>query len=99
MSSSPTVSIFYNSHWSLSCPVHPSNLCIIEAGSAERTARAIATLEPLEQTDSVEEILASVTLLVRQLAIRPNYTVADGTLALALERSIDVPLERGQRVD
>lgn len=47
----------------------------------------------------MEEILASVTLLVRQLAIRPNYTVADGTLALALERSIDVPLERGQRVD
>jgi len=47
----------------------------------------------------MEQVLASVTLLVGQLAIGSDYTIADRTFDLALERSIDVPLERGQRID
>ena len=77
----------------------PSSLCIVAASSAEWTARGITALEPLKQTNAMEQVLASVTLLVRQLAIGSDYTIADRTFDLALERSIDVPLERGQRID
>jgi hypothetical protein len=63
---------------------------IIERIPTKRTSSVITTLEPLEQTIPMETILASPTLLVRQLAILTNHGITNSTTCLSFECSKDV---------
>jgi hypothetical protein len=71
-------------------------LSVIEVVAAKRTAARVRALEPPEQASRVEVVLASPTLLVWRLHIRPNNAVADGTLILSLQRALDVSPEGHQ---
>jgi hypothetical protein len=77
----------------------PSPLLIeIKRIPAQRTSTSVARLEPLEQTASMEHMLASRAALLRQLAVAADDTVANRTLGLAFESAGDVAAERGDAV-
>ena len=87
-------------HCSLGACTPPDTiLTIVKCISTKRTATRIAALEPLEQTPAMEQILASPTPLTRQLLVRPNNTIANRTLALPFQRSLDVLPPSRQAVD
>lgn len=47
----------------------------------------------------MERVLASRATLIRQLAITSHNTITNRTLHLSLDRTIDITLERRQRID
>lgn len=77
---------------------HTSALYINEVVSAQRTCALVTALEPPEQTHRMEGVLASRAPLVRRLHVGRDYRVTDGTLALALQRSLHVPPECHQSI-
>ena len=79
-------------------PQHTSALYINEVVPAQRTCALVTALEPPEQTHRMEGVLASRAPLVRRLHVRRDYRVTDGTLALALQRSLHVPPECHQSI-
>jgi hypothetical protein len=60
----------------------------------QRASTSITGPKPLEQTASMEHMLASRAALLRQLAIPTNNTVANRTLTLALQRTRNIAAER-----
>jgi hypothetical protein len=65
---------------------------------AQRASASIARLEPLEQTASMEHVLARRAALLRQLSVSADDAVANRTLGLAFEGAGDVAAERGDAV-
>jgi hypothetical protein len=68
----------------------PSYLTIIKSIPTKRTRTSITSLKPLEQTRTMEKILARPTLLRRQLSIPTNDTIANSTFRLPLQRTSDI---------
>lgn len=60
----------------------------------QRTTTRVAALEPSKQASRVKAVLARRALLLRRLHIRADDTVADGALALALQRTLDITPKR-----
>lgn len=77
-------------------PAHA--LYINEIVPAQRTCTLVTALEPPEQTHRVEGVLASRAPFVRRLHVRRDYRITNGTLALALQRSLHVPPECHQSI-
>jgi hypothetical protein len=65
---------------------------------AKRACTLVAALEPSEEANGVEGVLASCTTLVGGLHIRGDDGIADGAFALSLQGSLDVPSERKQAI-
>ena len=63
---------------------------------AQRTSALVTALEPPEQTDRVECVLAGGTSLVRSLHVRRYDGVTDRALALPLQGTLDI-LPEGQQ--
>lgn len=59
----------------------------------------VAALEPSEQANGVESVLAGGTSLIRCLHISRYDRVADGTLALSLQSTLHVPAEGQQAIN
>ena len=74
----------------------PSALSIVEVIPTQRTTAAIAALEPAEQAHRMECILARSTLLVRRSHIGADDTVANSTLRLASQCTLDIPSKSNQ---
>ena len=66
---------------------------------AKRTSAGIARLEPLSQTARVEHVLASRTFLVRDLLVRADNRVTNGTFCLAFHCSCCVSSPCREAVD
>lgn len=66
---------------------------IIDGISAQRARILVATLEPLVQACSVEQVLARSAALVGHAFVRRDDAVANGALALSLERTDNVALK------
>lgn len=60
-------------------------LTIVERVSAKWARTGVASLEPLEKTRAVEQVLASAAALAGQLSVAGDDTVTNGTLGLPLE--------------
>lgn len=67
-----------------------ATLAVMERIPTQRTTARIARLEPPKQARTMKRILASLTLLTRQLPIRTHNAVANRTLRLPLHRSGDI---------
>lgn len=65
----------------------------------QRTTARVTALKPPKQTSAMKRILASLTLLIRQLSIGPNNTVANRTLSLPLHRSRHILPPRHQSIN
>jgi hypothetical protein len=72
----------------------PQLLIEIKRIPTQRASTSITGPKPLEQTASMEHMLASRAALLRQLAIPTNNTVANRTLTLALQRTRNIAAER-----
>ena len=72
---------------------------VVERVSTKRTTRATTALEPLEQTSTMERVLARTAPLIRHLPIWAHNTVTNRTLGLTLQRTLDVPPPCRQRID
>lgn len=72
---------------------------VINRVSTQRTRILTTRLEPLIQTRAVEQVLARRAPLIRHALVRGDDTIADGALALALQRADNVALEDLQSVD
>ncbi len=57
----------------------------VESCSTQRTRTGVARLEPLEQAARMEEVLARLAALRRQLLVGRNDRVANGALGLAFQ--------------
>lgn len=76
------------------CTTNPNNpLNINEVVAAEWASALVAALEPPEQTDGVECVLAGGTALVGGLHVGRDNRVTNGTLALPLESTLHVSPE------
>lgn len=73
-------------------------LNIYKVVAAQRAGALVAALEPAEQTNRVERVLARCAALVRSLHIGRDHRVADRTLALALQSTLDVASEGEQPI-
>lgn len=71
---------------------------VYEVVAAKRTAASVAAREPAEQTVGVECVLTRRTPLVRQLHRWRHNGVADSTLRLSLECTLDIPSEDDERI-
>lgn len=81
------------------CTHNPAHtLYINEIVPAQRTCTLVTALEPPEQTHRVEGVLASCAPFVRRLHVGRDYRIANGTLTLALQRSLHVPPECHQSI-
>lgn len=67
--------------------------------AAQRTGALIAALEPPEQADRVEGVLAGGTALVRGLHVCRDDRVTDSALTLTLQSTLNVAAERQQAID
>jgi len=72
---------------------------IVEVIPTQRTTTAVAALEPPEQADRVKRVLASPTLLVRRLHVGTNDTIADSTLGLTFQCTLNIASESDQALD
>lgn len=79
--------------------VSKHHLTVVERAAAQWTSRSTTRPEPLEQTATMETILASSTLLSRQLAILGHNTVADRAFRLALQRAHDILSPSDKSID
>lgn len=77
----------------------PSPLSIMKSIPTQRTTTGITTPKPPKKTAGMKAILARRALLLRRLHIRADDTIADGALALPLQRTLDIASERQQAVD
>ena len=66
---------------------------IVNRIPTQRTRVPTTVLEPLVQTDLMEEVVARAALLVRHCLVLGNDRVADRALFLALQRKRDVAAE------
>jgi hypothetical protein len=66
---------------------------IINRISAQWASILVATLEPLVQTSTMEEVLAGAASLVRHCLVTANDAIANGALGLALESTANVALK------
>lgn len=79
--------------------IYFSHLDIYKVVAAQRTGALVAALEPAEQTDRVEGVLAGCAALVRSLHVGRDNRVANRTLALALQGALDVAAECEQPIN
>lgn len=75
------------------------DLSIVKCVPAKWAAARIARLEPPKQTGTMERIFARPTLLARQLPIRTDNTITNGTLRLPLHRSRHISPPSHQSID
>lgn len=79
--------------------VHPRSLYINKVVPAKRTRALVTALEPTEQADRVECVLAGRASLVGCLHIRGNDGITDRTFALALQSTLYIASECEQSVN
>jgi hypothetical protein len=72
---------------------------IVEVIPTQRATTTIAAPEPPKQAHRVKGVLASPTLLIRRLHIRPNNAITDSTLSLAFQCTLNIPAESNQALD
>lgn len=80
-------------------PFISTRLTIVKRVSAKRARARITRLEPLEQTRTMEQVLASAAPLTRQLSVSRNDTVANSTFRLSLECTSNIAFPSGEAID
>lgn len=82
---------------------HIYNLCfalnIHKVVPAQWASTLVTALEPSEQTDRVESVLAGRAAFVRRLHVSGDHRVTNGTLAVSLQSALDVAPECQQSID
>lgn len=68
-------------------------LNVYKVVAAQGAGALVAALEPAEQTNRMEGVLARCAALVGSLHVSRNDRVTDRTLALALQGALDVASE------